>query len=705
MSASAATSATRYRACPLCEAICGLEFRFVGERLHAIHGDPQDPLSRGHICPKGNAIIDLENDPDRLRTPMQRVGNDWRPISWEAAFALAAEKLAAIQASHGDDAVGLYLGNPNVHHFGHIAYFPKLARLLHSKNIYSASSVDQWPHHLVSYLMFGHQFLIPIPDLDRSDYLLMLGANPLASNGSLLTAPGIHKRLKSLSQRGRLVVIDPRRSETAASANEHHFIRPGSDALFLIALLQAMQAECPPRIDRYLGKLAGFDAAMQAIASIDTTAVAAHTGISAECIRKIATDFLQARHAVAYGRMGVSTQIFGSLAQWLLQLVNLYAGQLDAEGGSLPNEPAIPLTGPGTQAGSYGRWKSRVRGLPELSGELPVATLIDEIETPGAGQIRALLTVAGNPVLSTPNGQRLDAALGQLDFMISIDVYINETTRHADLILPPAWFLSQPHFDLIFNGFAVRRYARLSPPIHVQAADECADWQIANRLASALAAATGREWRDLPAPRELIQAGLARGPSGLTLADLDAAPHGIDLGPLQPSLLRRLQTASGNIECAPPLMLQELERARCCFASVATEDPTLLRLIGRRELRNNNSWMHNAARLIKGKPRHQLWMHPDDLRARGLLDGMRVQVCSKVGKVVTEVRADADLMPGVVSLPHGYGHTGPGVRLTLAGQLAGVSINDLTDPSLLDGASGNAALNGVPVSVAAAVAD
>lgn len=704
MSVGESISTTQYRSCPLCEAICGLEFRFVGARLNAIHGDPLDPLSRGHICPKGNAIIDLENDPDRLRTPMQRVGSDWLPISWETAFKLAAEKISAIQTSHGDDAVGMYLGNPNVHHFGHIAYFPKLARLLHSKNIYSASSVDQWPHHLISYLMFGHQFLIPIPDLDNTDYLLMLGANPLASNGSLLTAPGIHKRLKHLGQRGRLVVIDPRRSETAASANEHHFIRPGTDALFLIALLQAMQTESPPRIQHYLGKLAGFDQAMQAIADIDTGAVAAHTGISAETIRMIAADFLRARHAVAYGRMGVSTQIFGSLAQWLLQLVNIYAGQLDVEGGSLPNEPAIPLTGPGTSAGSYGRWKSRVRGLPELSGELPVATLIDEIETPGAGQIRALLTVAGNPVLSTPNGQRLDAALGQLDFMISIDVYINETTRHADLILPPAWFLSQPHFDLIFNGFAVRRYARLSTPIRAQAADECADWQIANGLASALATATGRDWRELPEPRELIQAGLARGPSGLTLADLEAAPHGIDLGPLQPSLLRRLQTVSGCIECAPPLMLQELDRARLGFASVAIVDPLMLRLIGRRELRNNNSWMHNAARLIKGKPRHQLLMHPDDLDARGLVDGMLVQLRSRVGKVVTEVRADADLMPGVVSLPHGYGHGGPGLRLQLAGQLAGVSINDLTDPSLLDVASGNAALNGVPVWVEVAVA-
>lgn len=697
MSLTPSEPALRYRSCPLCEAICGLEFRFEGEVLKAIQGDREDPLSRGHICPKGNAILDLEQDPDRLRTPLQRVGGQWRAISWEAAFALAGEKLAGLQRAHGDDGVGMYFGNPSVHHFGHLAYFPKLARLLRSKNIYSASSVDQWPHHLVSYLMYGHQFLIPIPDLDRTDYLLMLGANPVASNGSLLTAPGISKRLQALVQRGRLVVLDPRRTETAALASEHHFVKPGSDALVLIALLQAMQAIAPPRLERYQGRLSGFAAAMQAIAEFDTRHLAARTGLAASTLTRLAAEFLAAPHAAAYGRIGLSTQAFGSLAQWLLQLVNLYAGHLDAEGGSLPNEPAIPLTGPGTSAGSYGRWQSRVRGLPEIAGELPVATLAEEIETPGPGQIRGLLTVAGNPVLSTPNGRRLDAALATLEFMVSIDVYLNETTRHADLILPPAWFLSQDHYDLVFTGFAVRRYVRLSTPLAPQEAGERADWQIANGLASAIASAGQKQWRDLPAPRALIAAGLARGQSGLTLADLEAAPHGLDLGPLRASLLDRLQTASGCIECAPDLLLQELERARRVFGALDTEDPTVLRLIGRRELRSNNSWMHNAPRLIKGRPRHHLLMHPTDLAARGLSDGQRVQIRSAVGSVCTEVQADPALMPGVVSLPHGYGHGGPGLRLAQASQVPGVSINDLTDPAALDGASGNAAFNGLPV--------
>lgn len=687
-----------YRACPLCEAICGLDLRFQEGALKAIHGDPDDPLSRGHICPKGNAIIDLEADPDRLRTPQLRVGERWQPIGWDQAFTLAGERLAAIQAAHGRDAVAIYLGNPNVHHFGHIAYFPKFARLLGSKNVYSASSVDQWPHHLVALMMFGHQFLIPIPDIDHSDYLLMLGANPVASNGSLLTAPGIHKRLRALAGRGRFVLVDPRRTETAALASEHLFIRPGSDALFLIALLQSMQRIAPPRLDHYQGKLAGFDQAMQAIAGFDSTWLEAHSGISRATAQRIAAEFMAAERPVAYGRMGLSTQAFGTLSQWLLQLINLYAGRLDAVGGSLPNQTAIPVTGPGTSAGSYRRWTSRVRGLAELGGELPVATLAEEMETPGVGQVRALVSCAGNPVLSTPDGKRLSAAIAGLEFRVAIDIYINETTRHADLILPPTSFLSQPHYDLIFNAFAVRRYARLSAPVQDQPADERADWQIANGLGQALAMASGRDWQTLPEPRALIAAGLARGDSGLTLADLDAAPHGIDLGPLAPSLLGRLQTASGRIECAPELLLQELDRAGQAFASPADNraDGALL-LIGRRELRSNNSWMHNAPRLIKGKPRHQLLVHPQDLATRGLADGQRVRLRSRVGVIATEVSADPAMMPGVVSLPHGFGHDQPGVLLTLAAALPGASINDLTDPAALDQASGNAVLNGTPV--------
>ena len=688
---------SNFRACPLCEAICGLEFQSQDGALVAIRGDDADPFSHGHVCPKGNAILDLEADPDRLTTPVRKVDGQWQPIGWDEAFALAGDRLAAIQAEHGAAAVAAYLGNPNVHHFGHIAYLPALLKLLRTPNLFSASSVDQWPHQYVNALMYGHQFLLPVPDLDRTDFLLMLGANPVASNGSLMTAPGIPRRLKAIAARGSVVLLDPRRTETAALASEHHFIRPGSDAWFLVAFLQQLLRLGPPRVAAYGDRLAGLDDALAAIAVMDCADVTARTGIAEETILDLATRFHRAGRAVAYGRMGVSVQRHGTLCQWLLQLVNLVTGNLDREGGSLVNEPAIPITGPGTSPGQRGRWRSRVRGLPEFAGELPVAALGEEMLTPGPGQVRALLTVAGNPVLSTPDGRALERALPALDFMLSIDVYINETTRHADLILPPASPLTQFHYDLIFNAFAVRRVTRLNRPLRERAAHERADWEIVNGLGAAFASAAGKPWRPLPEPRALIAAGLARGDSGLTFEELEAAEHGLDLGPLRPSLLRRLETHSGCIDAGPPELLALLQDL-----ATAPADNGSLRLFGRRDARSNNSWMHNAPRLVKGKPRHQLLMHPTDLAARGLRDGDRVRIRSRVGCVETEVQACEDLMPGSACLPHGFGHGRAGVQLRRANTVAGASYNDLSDPLALDGGCANAALNGLDIVVEAA---
>ena len=690
------TRESRFRACPLCEAICGLELQYEAGALVAIRGDAADPFSRGHVCPKGNAILDLEDDPDRLRRPMRRRGSQWQEIGWDEALKEAGERLAAAQRDHGADAVAAYLGNPNVHHFGHIAYLPSLLKSLRSRNIYSASSVDQWPHQLVDWMMYGHQFLLPIPDVDRTDYFLMLGANPAASNGSLMTAPGIARRLAALVRRGKLVVVDPRRTETADLASEHLFIRPGSDAWFLVALLQDVLGQGAPRTQAYAGKLSQLDQALAALSAIDTGDVESRTGIARATITRIASEFRAAPAAVAYGRMGVSTQAWGTLCQWLIQLLNLVTGNLDREGGALPNEPVLPVTGPGTSPGHRDRWRSRVRGLPEFAGELPVAVLAEEILTPGEGRVRALLTCAGNPVLSTPDGRGLDTALASLDFMVSIDIYLNETTRHADLILPPASPLTQPHYDVHFNAFAVRRVAKVSLPLRERGEDERADWEIINGIAAAYAEASGKPMRDLPPPLSMMALGLARGGSGITVEQLAQAPHGLDLGPLRPSLLGRLETASGCIECAPPLMLEELRRLA---APAPAELDSTLRLIGRRDVRSNNSWMHNAPRLVKGKARHHLLMHPDDLARRGIGDGARVTVASRVGQIEVEARSSDAVMPGVACLPHGFGHDRAGTRQSRASLVAGPSYNDLTDVSALDVPSGNAALNGIEVTV------
>ncbi len=689
----------RFRACPLCEAICGLEFRVTDGRPTAIRGDDGDPFSHGHICPKGNAILDLEADPDRVRRPLRRRGTAWEEIGWDEAFAEAGERLAGVQRAHGADALAAYLGNPIVHHFGHFAYLPALLRQIRTRNLYSASSVDQWPHQLVSWAMYGHQQLIPVPDVDRTDWMLMLGANPVASNGSLMTAPGIARRLEALARRGRFVVVDPRRTETAEIASEHVPIRPGTDVWFLLALFDAVRALGAARLDAYAGRLAGLDRALAALAGVSSAEGEARTGVPAATIERLARELHAAPRACVYGRMGLSTQAHGSVCQWIVQLLNLYTGHLDRPGGMLPNDPAMPVTGPGTSKGHRGRWQSRVRGLPEFGGELPVAALVEEIATPGDGRIRALLTCAGNPVLSTPSGAALDAALATLDYFVAIDIYVNETTRHANLILPPASPLTQYHYDTVFNAFAVRRVARLNVPLRERAGDERADWEIVNGLGAAYATAAGKAWSALPEPRALIAAGLARGGSGVDLAALEGAPHGLDLGPLEPSLLRRLETASGAIECAPDFLLADFDRLR--RAPPAPLAPGQLSLIGRRHVRSNNSWMHNAPRLVKGKPRHQLHVHPSDLAERGLADGDVARVRSRTGSVEVEVRASDAVLRGVVCLPHGFGHGRAGSRMARAGAVSGVSYNDLTDPLRIDVPSGNAALNGTPVSLEA----
>ncbi len=696
-----------HRACHLCEAICGLTIETArredgGVDILTIRGDAEDPFSRGHVCPKAVALQDIQNDPDRLRQPMLRAGSEWQPISWDEAFALAAERLAGIQERHGRNAVAVYQGNPSVHNYGMMTHSNYFLGLLKTRNRFSATSVDQLPHHLVSQQMYGHGLLLPIPDIDHTDFMLILGGNPLASNGSIMTVPDVEKRLKAIQKRGgRLVVVDPRRSETAVIADQHLFIRPGQDAALLIGLLNTLFEEGLGRPSHL--PVAGLDALRDGLRPFTVAAMAERCGIDEASIRQLARDFVAADKAVCYGRMGVSTQAYGSLCQWLIQLLNLLSGNLDRVGGALCTLPAVDLVA-STAGNHFNRWQSRVSGLPEFGGELPVVALAEEILTQGEGQVRALITAAGNPVLSTPNGRQLEQALDGLEFMLSIDLYINETTRYADLILPPTAPLEHDHYDSTFNLLAVRNVTRFNQPLLDKPEGALHDWEIFIGLAKAFAARTAAELKPTLPPQQMIDLGLRYGPYGegsplkLSLARLAEHPHGLDLGPLAPNLGSRLKTADQQVQAAPAVLLADLQR----FAGHAQPAAGELLLIGRRHVRSNNSWMHNYHRLVKGKPRHQLLMHPQDLADRGLADGQRVRVRSRVGMVEVEVASSEEMMPGVVSLPHGWGHARPGVQLDIASRQPGASANDLTDEREHDAVSGNAALNGVPVRVEAA---
>lgn len=701
------TKTLHHRACHLCEAICGLTLETTQAddgslAITSIKGDALDTFSRGHICPKAVALQDIQYDPDRLHQPMLRVGSEWQPIPWEDAFALVAERLAGIQARHGQNAVAVYQGNPSVHNYGLMTHSNYFLGQLKTRNRFSATSVDQLPHHLTSHLMYGHGLLLPIPDIDHTDFMLILGGNPLASNGSIMTVPDVEKRLKAIQARGgKIVVVDPRRSETAAMADQHLFVRPGGDAALLFGVLNTLFSENLTR-DSHL-PIDGLEDVQRAIAGFTAEAMSAQCAISAEQIRQLARDFAAADKAVCYGRMGVSTQAFGTLCHWLVQLINLVTGNLDRVGGALCTTPAVDLVA-STGGGHFNRWQSRVSGRPEYGGELPVSALAEEMLTEGEGQIRALVTVAGNPVLSTPNGRQLEQALDGLEFMVSVDLYINETTRYADLILPSTSALENDHYDTTFNMFAVRNVTRFNRAILPKPQGALHDWEIFVGLAQAFAAQTGAVLKPTMAPAQMIDFGLRAGVYGdaseqkLSVAMLADHPHGVDLGPLKANLAARLKTADGKVQAAPPVILADLVR----FAAQPVPGADELLLIGRRHVRSNNSWMHNYHRLVKGKPRHQLLMHPDDLASRLLSDGQRVQVSSRIGMIEVEVVASLDMMPGVVSLPHGWGHGRPGVQMTIASGQPGASANDLTDERQVDELSGNAALNGVPVRVAAA---
>ncbi|MDB5971257.1 MAG: molybdopterin oxidoreductase family protein [Hydrocarboniphaga sp.] len=697
-----------YGACNLCEAICGLEFRVAGREIRSIRGDEADPLSRGHICPKAVALKDIDEDPDRLRHPLIREDGIFRQASWDEALDRVAERLVQIHNEHGADAIATYLGNPTVHNYGAMTHASHFLGHFKTRNRYSATSVDQLPHQLVVWWMYGHQLLVPIADIDHTNYFFVLGANPMASNGSLMTVPDFRARLKALQARGgKMVVLDPRRSETADVADEYHAVRPGGDAAFLLGFVKTLfdeQLTRPGRLAAFSDGLAELPAAL---AAFDIEMLAAQSGIDSGSLRRLAREFAAADGAAMYGRMGVSTQRHGTLCQWLIQLINLLTGNLDRVGGVLFTRPAVDLIGgPASKPGSFGRWKSRVRGLPEFGGELPVAALAEEVLTPGAGQIRALVTHAGNPVMSTPNGRQLDRALASLEFMVAIDLYLNETTRHADVILPPTPAVEHDQYDLIFHIFAVRNTARWSAPTFDKSENALHDWEIFTRLGEKVAARLGTQPRPAMRPEQIIDLGLQAGPYGamqnhplkLSLKALKAAPHGIDLGALQPSLPQRLVHADQRIRCAPAEMLEALQRYHQELMQPARAVDGELRLIGRRHLRSNNSWMHNSQRLTKGPSRHQLLMHPQDLQSRSLADGSRVRVRSRTGEIVVEVQASADMMPGVVSLPHGWGHDRAGTRMEIAQRQPGASANDLTDELELD-VSGNAALNGLAVQV------
>lgn len=689
-----------HRTCHICEANCGVLVEMDGRKVVSIKGNPDHVLSHGHICPKATAIADLQDDPDRLRRPVKRTKDGWEQIDWDTAFREIAQKVVALQ-SEGARAA-FYRGNPGAHDYALSTQAGYLQRAVGARGTFSASTLDQIPHHYTQLQLYGHVSLAAVPDIDRSQLIVIIGGNPMASNGSIWTVPDFRGRVKAMQARGgKLVVIDPRKTETARIADEWHPVVPGHDTALLLGLLQCVLAngdELRPGLAELVDET--WPRIKPLVDSFDLEELAAYCGVPAATIRRLASELSNGQPAALYGRMGVSVCEFGTLNQWLVQLVNLATGNLDREGGTMFPQPLLDLVG---QAGKGSiRTVETARGtLPSVMGEIPTIAFADELSREDDQRIRTLFVIAGNPVLSAPDGRRTEQALEDLDLMVSMDMHITETSRHAHYILPPCGPLEKDHFTFFFGPLAVRNFGAYSPATLPMEEGAKADWEIAGELAQAILAERGKPAPNFETPRERLDAMLRASPAGMSLAEVEAQPNGVDLGPLQPCLKDRLLTDNRKINVLSDALEAELHR----FAgSMAGRAEGALSLIGRRHVRSNNSWLHNAQRLVKGPDRCTLMMHPADAAARGLEDGDPVTVASRVGAVDVAVEVTEDIMPGVVSLPHGWGHHREGVSWKTAAAHAGVSLNDLTDPERYDRLTGNAVLNGTPVTVTAAEA-
>ena len=692
-----------YRTCNLCEAMCGLEITYKEKKVISIVGDKKDPLSKGFICPKSLALKDLYEDPDRLKTPIKRTENGWQEISWTEAFDEVEIQIKKIQEKYGNNAVATYQGNPNVHNVGSMLYGGPFLKSLKTKQKYSATSADQLPHHIASLKMFGHQMLIPIPDIERTDYLLILGANPGASNGSLLTAPGFPQKIKSIQKRGGKVInIDPRFTETSKISSQHLYINPGKDALFLLSLLHVIFDQGIEDKTHLSNYLKGLEEIKEIVKEYSPKKTALLIGIDSLEIQKIAKDFMNSKTAVCYGRMGVSTQEYGGICQWLINVLNIVTNNMDKVGGAMFTKPAIDLvymTGIQGKVGNFDRYRSRVHNLPEYSGELPVATLADEILTEGEGQIKMFICTAGNPVLSAPNGKKMEKALEKLDFMVSIDIYLNETSKYANIILPTTNGLETLHYDLVFHQLAIRNTAKLSEVLFEKDENQKHDWQILNELTERIT-----EKKNSLTPEMMLDNMFQYSPykeANLSVNKLKENPNGIDLGSLQPLLIKRIFTVDKKINVSPKIFIDDLKRLNKELYKDTKEEETKypFALIGRRHLRNNNSWMHNSKLLMKGKNRCTVLMSSKDANNLSITDHQKIKIISNVGSIELPVEISDEMKEGVLSIPHGFGHNRNGTKIKLAEENAGESINDLTDDNKIDKLTGNANFSGTRVKV------
>ncbi|MFN8159440.1 MAG: molybdopterin-dependent oxidoreductase [Solirubrobacterales bacterium] len=708
--------------CRVCEPFCGMVATVEDGRLAKLRPDPEHPLSAGFACPKGIAMTGVQSDPDRVLHPLRRAGGgSFERVSWEAALGEIAERLDRIRSQHGGESIGWYMGNPGAFSYSHPIWSKGFIDALGSSHYYTASSQDVSNRFAASHFLYGSPFLVPIPDLERTDLLLLVGANPLVSHGGVMSAPRIKDQLHAITARGgRVVVVDPRRSETAA-AFEHLAIAPDADAWLLLSLLAVIFEEGLEDVEALRSQTAGAEALRALAAPHPPEATERRTGIGAAEARGLARDLAAAERAAVYGRTGSCLGRHGTLVSFLLDALNAVTGNLDSPGGAMFGDPPLDFEGIVHRLGlaTYARVRSRVGGFPEVLGSLPASLMAKETTTPGPGQLRALFVSAGNPVLSVPNGPELVEAMERLDLCVAIDLYVSDTARHADFVLPATTMYEREDLPLPFLGLFTKPFITFTEAVVEPSGEARQEWEIIEDISRRigvvpssipLARLLGRAGLRL-SPRTLVDLLLRTGPKGdlfglrrggLSLAELRRNPHGVVLAEhLRAGVMKgKLRTRDRRVRLDVPEIRDEVGRLAARPESGA-EMP--LRLIGLRELRSHNSWMHNAALLMRGGREHSARIHPEDGAAAGVEDGAACRLVSAHGAIQTVARLTDEVTRGTVAVPHGWGHSG---GWQIANEAGGANVNELvsSEPEDLERLAGMAFMNGVPVRLEAVAA-
>jgi formate dehydrogenase len=715
--------------CRICEPTCGMIATVEDGKLVQLRPDADHPITKGFSCPKGIEFVHVQNDPDRLLYPMRRTeSGEFERISWDTALDEIGAKLRAIRAAHGGESIGWYAGNPSAFSHSHAIWAGGFVRGLGSKHLYTPNTQDTSSRFVASHLLYGSPTIFPLPDLARTSFLLMVGANPLVSRGSLVAAGNLRDKLTGIVGRGgRVVVVDPRRTETA-KAFEHVAVRPDGDAWLLLAMLHVIFAEGLDDATTTAAQATGVDVLRTAAARCAPEDAEARCGVPADEIRALARSFATAPSAAAYGRTGACLGRHATLVNVLLDALNVVTGNLDRPGGSVFARPPIDFTALASRLGlaTFDTYRSRVGDLPEVLGQMAAPLMAAEIETPGPGQLRALIVSAGNPLLSVPGAQDFERALGKLDLQVGIDLYLNETHRHADYVLPATTFYERDDVPLPLAEIQLTPFIQWTDAVAAPRGEARDDWRIiddlARQLGFAAVAGVASKWIGTSrvarlaqramgvgahrlTPTKIVDAllragrdgdhfGLRRG--GLTLAKLRAQPRGVVLAEHVDTgvLTKRLKHRDRRVHLGDERIAAEL--TRLLDAPEPSSDYPLL-MIGRREVRSHNSWLHNTPRFRDATRRHRALVNPVDAAAIGVADGGPARVVSARGAIELPVELSEDVAPGTIAVPHGWGHRGAGWQT--ANEAGGANVNELTSSALddLEKLSGMAHLNGVPV--------